>query len=254
MMFLLYPPNRRRVYRGVSAHTSAYGHHFGGADAYAGLTAYAGQPPVHLLFRLDLNDARLGLTLPGARWLPLLCAIRYGACDLAYRALSDTRVEIVMQAAQEAWHDYPRHSYPDALPARPLDLTAQDWDPDRPETVLPHIGVLGCEELTPSQFEALARYVDSEGLYDPEIHTDWENVEEFVREAAAYPFLQGKPEGRCPDPACGRYGQYRGMHTFVVFEADSEQAKSLWGDAENLLLSYRICPECSTILACNECS
>jgi hypothetical protein len=31
----------------------------------------------------------VGVSLPGAEWLPFLCAIRYGACDQGYQVVSD---------------------------------------------------------------------------------------------------------------------------------------------------------------------
>ena len=85
----------RQLYRGRRGQESPFGHNFGGAADYSGLAAYDLQPPTHLLFRLNTADPAVGLTLPASGWLPLLCAIRYGACNLGYRVVSDNEVKIL---------------------------------------------------------------------------------------------------------------------------------------------------------------
>src|SRR5262245_55983128 len=107
MLLEFFHPESRRVFRGERDKKSAFGHMFGGAADYSGLAAYERQPPVHLLFRLNTADPAVGVTLPKAKWLPLLCAIRFGACDLGYRVLSDEKVKILLQSDKKAWDDFP---------------------------------------------------------------------------------------------------------------------------------------------------
>jgi hypothetical protein len=53
----------RHVFRGVRNRKSKFGHMFGGAADYEGLIADKGQPPVHLLFRLNTADPAVGSRL-----------------------------------------------------------------------------------------------------------------------------------------------------------------------------------------------
>src|SRR5207248_3252713 len=114
--FAIFHQDSKRVFLGKWGTKGPFGHRFGGPAEYSGLAAYKRQPPVHLLFRLNMTDPRVGVTLPGVNWLPLLCAIRYGACDLGYRVLSDDAVRILHQSETKAWKDFPSADYPAALP------------------------------------------------------------------------------------------------------------------------------------------
>src|SRR5262249_59735794 len=102
-----------------------------------GLRVKRGQPAVHLLFRLNTAGPALGVhlagarsvrsrspvswrrrrapgkALPGPQWLPLLCAIRYGACDLGYRVVSEGEVKILRQGEVRAWEGFPYADYPE---------------------------------------------------------------------------------------------------------------------------------------------
>jgi hypothetical protein len=77
------------VFLGKRGGESPFGHAFGGSADYAGLAIPDGQPPAHQLLRLNTADPAVGVSLPGAEWLPFLCAIRYGACDQGYQVVSD---------------------------------------------------------------------------------------------------------------------------------------------------------------------
>src|SRR5437762_4018977 len=117
MYLAVFHPETRRVFRGKGGKKARFGHMFGGTTEYAGLAAWKRQPPVHLLFRLNTADPAVGVTLPGVQWLPLLCAIRYGACDLGYRVLSDGEVKILHQTESKAWRGFPYKDYPKKIPS-----------------------------------------------------------------------------------------------------------------------------------------
>src|SRR5438132_14402046 len=97
MVLSIFHPEARHVFTGRRGKISSFGHMFGAAANYSGVAAYKRQPPVHLLFRLNTADPAVGVPLSGADWLPLLCAIRYAACDLGYRVVSDGEVKILHQ-------------------------------------------------------------------------------------------------------------------------------------------------------------
>lgn len=251
MLLELFHPASRQVFRGKRGRDSRFGHTFGGATDYAGLAAFRGEPPVHLLLRLNTVDPAVGVTIPGVQWLPLLCAIRYGACDLGYRVTSDREVKILHQAEAKAWDDFPYDGYPERLPASPLVLEEGVYDPSDPENALSYAGVFGYDALSPKQLAALARHVEKKGLLD--IFDHYETGEDYLREGNCLPFTQGLPVEDCPDPACVNHGQVSSLRTLAVFREGRPQARDLWGpDCGSLQIIYQICPACSAIRTTNE--
>src|SRR5260370_863882 len=135
MFLAFFHQESRRVFCGKRGKKSPFGHMFGGAADYSGLAASRRQP-VHLLFRLNTADPALGVTLPGVDWLPLLCAIRYGACNLGYRVVSDEEVKILHQTEKKAWDDFPYQGYAEKLQAQPVAITEGAYDPSKLENPL----------------------------------------------------------------------------------------------------------------------
>ena len=250
-MFLeLFHPASRQVFRGKRGHGSEYGHVFGGASDYAGLAAFSGEPAVHLLFRLNTADPAVGVTIPGVRWLPLLCAIRYGACDLGYRVTSDRDVKILHQRETRAWDGFPYDGYPDRLPASPLLLEEGVYDPSDPKNALFYAGVFGYDALSPEQFAALARQVEKDGLLDI---FDYETGEGYLREGNCLPFSQGPPVEGCPAPGCPNHGRGSSLRTLAIFQEGRPEARDLWGpNCGSLQIVYQICPACSAIRTTNQ--
>src|SRR4051794_28820588 len=81
----------------VSEGASPYKHTFGGPPRHEGVQLAGLGRPAHLLYCFDLEDPAVGLTLPGVRWLPIYYAFwsQGGAFGIAYRVLSDDRVELL---------------------------------------------------------------------------------------------------------------------------------------------------------------
>ena len=208
MLLEIFHQAEERVVCGERRTGSSFGHMFGGAADYVGLRTSGKQPPVHLLLRLDMSDPSVGVTMPGIRWLPLLCAIRYGACDLGYRVVSDTEVAILHRREKRAWDGFPYDGYPAKLPPEPIDIREGSYDPANPRDALSYAGVFGYDALSPGQFEELARFVVREGIFDPEI-SECETPEEFL-EDNCWPFQQGKPEDACPNASCANRSTSRG--------------------------------------------
>lgn len=254
MNFTVYHQEARRVFRGVRGKKSPHGHCFGGAADYAGLTANEGQPPVHLLFRLNMADPAVGVTLDGVQWLPLLCAIRYGACDLGYRVLSDGVIKILYQEEAEAWDDFPYDGYAEKLRSQPMSLVEARYDPGNPRDALLCAGVFGYDALTPVQFDKLVRYVVKHRMYDPDIF-GWKSPEEYLREGNPWPFVQGPPNRACPEPSCANRQRRGSLRTFAIFEEEEKKVRKLWGpNCDGLQIVYQICPLCGAIHTSNQCT
>lgn len=233
---------------------SRYGHTFGSDVSYTGLRAFRGKPPVHVLLRLNMDDPAVGVPAQPSRWLPLLCAIRYGACDLGYRVVSDRGVEIFHQTEAKPWRGFPYPGYPTRLQPRPISyrLMPNDRDPQLDE--LKKIGVFGHDWLSRKQFGGLVRYVVQKGIWDRSISA-WASPDEAVREAC-WPLIQGRPDNDCPDPRCRNHDQKGAMKVFSVFEEDSwEGGRQLWGpDCGSLQIIHEFCPSCGAIRATNQCT
>jgi hypothetical protein len=258
MFFVIFHQDTRRLFTGTRSKKSRFGHSFGGATDYGGLKRFKSQPPVHLLFRLNMTDPAVGITLADLQWLPLLCAIRYGACHLGYRILSDSAVKILYQNESKAWDGFPYNDYPDKLPEQSLILKEVKYNPNKPKDAYVLAGIFGSEVLTPRQFARLASFLVEEELYpEPELYGgEWESPEEYLRIAHCWPFVQGRPHEACPDRNCPNHGQRGSLRIFAVFEErEKEVHRFLWGPGGPFLqIIYQICPKCSAIRVSNQCT
>lgn len=249
MSLSIFHVESRRIFREVRGQASPFGHAFGGATAYRGLQAFADQPPLHLLYRLNTADPDAGVRLPGAKWLPLLCALRYGGCGLGYRVLSDDAVQILHQREQAAWESYPSDDCPESLPVQPLTLREERYDPSRVADALGYAGVFGYGAFSPAQYDEIVRWVAAqEGLAEAYF---CETPEQYVSECGA-PFAQGVPLEGCPDPACANHAAESSLRTFAIYHEPQAAAGSLWGRNGGPQLAYQICPACSAIRVVNQ--
>lgn len=93
-MLELFQFEPRMIVRGSRSGSGQYDHWFGSPTPYRGLQTDDHRLPVHILFRLDASDPLIPFRPKSARFVPLLCAVHYYACPLAYRVVSDDTVEI----------------------------------------------------------------------------------------------------------------------------------------------------------------
>jgi hypothetical protein len=252
MSLTIFHQASRRLFHGKRGKASPFGHTFGGSADYSGLTAHRRRPPVHLLFRLNTADPAVGVTVPGAQWLPLLCAIRYGACDLSYRVVSDEVVKILHQTEAKPWANFPYEGFPDKLPVIPVRFAEGSYDPAKVEDGLFYAGVFGYDALSPRQYARLVRRVEKEGV--PEL-LGWESVDAYLKEGNGSPFVQGRPVDDCPDPACANHGREGSLRPFAIFREEPKEYRKLWGPhGGNLQIIYQVCPACAAILTSNQCT
>jgi len=247
MFLTVFHEETRRIFHGKRGKKSRFGHMFGGAADYFGLSTSKRRPPVHLLFRLNTEDPAVGVTLPGVQWLPLLCAIRYGACALGYRVVSDEEVKILRQAEKKPWKNYPDDGYLEKLPVQPILFKKGSYDPDNVEDVLGYAGVFGYGALTPKQYARVLRFLKKKRLAEL---FDCESAEALLEEGGALPglFDQGPPVEDCPDPTCENHGREASLQTFLIFVEGWIEAQTLWGpNSEIPKIIYQICPKCGAI-------
>ena len=186
-----------------------YTHWFGGAPTRRGLVPPGGDHAVNLLYDLDLRDPRLGLAsrFPGLERLPLLNALQYNCCAIAYRVVSDDAVEILSAADN------------DRLPK---------WDEnfpfDRYPATFSRVPIVA-EPLSPEIRGLLDRTIDEIGDDHGDLLSDAEH--ERLR-SEGYPFAQvggrhfmwqGIPEWPCPTVDCRVANEFptnEGKEVFAV--------------------------------------
>jgi hypothetical protein len=244
----LFQQRKRLIYRGIRGEDSEFGHTFGSSIGYEGLAPGGRQPSLHVLFRLNTSDPGVGIELQSAKWLPLICAIRFGACDVTYRVVSDSKIEI-LNLESKAWKGFPYPDYPKKLAPEPVSLRRYAYNADKPLDVLFYGGILGYRALTAKQFDNVIDFVKRKKLWDSRIDG---SPEEYVRKNDR-PFSQGAPDSACRNPACKRHGKKGAMRTFALFQEATERLKVLWGPCCDLQIIYQFCPTCQAIHTTNQC-
>lgn len=261
MFFVLFDHDMRRLSFGERSGQSKYGHTFGTLVDYSGLKVGRGKPPVHVLFRINLKDPCVSLKLGTISWLPLLCAIRYGACHLGYRVDSDDSVTILHQADRQLWDGFPSADYPTILPVEPVAFRRRKYRATDPQDVYVWAGVFGYEHVSQRQFGRVVNWAQEVGVVDETDLSEGETIESFLRESEC-PFVQGRPVEACPNPDCPNSRRKQSLKTLAVFSQELDpierrrgKVKSLWGDnCEDLQIIYQICPKCSAISTTNQCT
>jgi hypothetical protein len=247
MQLAIFHQQTKQVFRGIRGKKSPFEHMFGGSADYAGLTPYQRQPPVHLLFRLNTADPAVGVTLRKTQWLPLLCAIRYGACNLGYRVTSDKKVKILYQEYDAPWDDFPYDGYPTKLPAKPVALQAA-YDPQDLKDVFYYAAAIGYETVSAKQYAQLVRRVEKHFRLKPGSGDDY-------LQKSCEPFVQGEPKDKCPDPACQNHRSKGKLRTLAIFEEELKKEAEFWGPScENLQIIWQLCPKCAAIRTTNQCT
>lgn len=209
---------------------------------------------IHLLHRIDLTDPAIPISIPGRRWLPLYYCFDSRLTHLGYQLLSDEEMLIHIPRDQggvtreESW---PEDNYPLEFPRVPIAIEPYPYDPTDLDDAYAWAGVFGISQLSTSN-QALARtrvaeLMDGLGFHTPE--TD----EEFD-EALSYPFMQGKPNSRCPNPVCGNHDRQGSMATIAIMPAEPVTGIQTFGSfGDGVIVIFELCPKCQTIQVTNQC-
>lgn len=246
MEFIIFHTTPNRVVKVNCVERSEYGHAMGGSAAYEGLTPIPDSPPIHLLFRLNQDDPVLGQVVSGVQWLPLLCGIHYHACNLGYHVVSNNEVKILHIETPDIHRDS-HDDFPDVLPfVESIALRTTNYDPNNIEHALLCARVFEFEGMDPERFQELIRHVEEE---DSEQLERFEtSAEEALRNIVCSPFMQGRPDDDCPDPACSNHGRKGTLRTLAIFtESWMRDYDRLWLGRGNPQIVYQICPDCCAI-------
>lgn len=247
MPLQIFHPTLRQVAYSVQPNPPRYGHYLGGSADDLKLTP-APAVPLHLLFRINLEDPAIGLTLSGVKWLPLLCAIRYGACDLSYRVVSDSEVSILHLEQKEALPDFPTANYPASFEKLPIELATDGYNPDDPRSAWGFSAIFGTAHLNDDQKQQIVNLIRETGEYKEFRHSAEQTPLDFVAGNTGGPFFEFKPLDPCPDAQCSNSSVEGSLRTFALYMAGGAFHETLWGpNHADVQVIYQICPLCQAI-------
>jgi hypothetical protein len=233
-----------------------YRHSFGGPPRHAGITPEGGTEPLHLVYTLDLNDPRLGITFPRTRKLPLYYGFVYDGGGVSYQVISEEEIQIVKMESLTSFENYPYKKYPAEFPRHSVSLRRLPFNPKEIEDVQEYSGVFGFDwvakedrsEMYQALVQELKHRYDHEQLRPPQTLSEMTRF--FYR-----PFAQGRPAPFCPNSKCPRYNRGKPMLVLAVIEGEPIRGIHLWGkDNDDVWIIFLICPRCHTIQSYNECT
>lgn len=112
---------------------SSYQHYFGGPLALTLKNFSSKQGTLHRLLTIYLTDSLLNLEIPELSQLPLLYGFMFDGCQLSYKVLDDSTVEILSLEPTEISSDWPYENYPEQFQEQPVTfatpqkLSEKEW-------------------------------------------------------------------------------------------------------------------------------
>ena len=107
----------------VIGQAGEFNHFFGGPNDLQVLGFPEGQPMLHRVLNLDLNDPQINFALAGIQQLPLLYGFVFNGCEVQYRVLSDGVIQIEHLTPSSALPDWPYSEYPVDFARVPIQIT-----------------------------------------------------------------------------------------------------------------------------------
>lgn len=235
---------------------SKFGHTFGGPPDRTGTSREdCNGILIHLLHRLNLDDAAIPIAIPGIRWLPFYYCFDFRVNELGYRLLSDESLVTYFPKDDPNVTDHeewPDKDYPPEFPKSSIKISPYDYNPTDPEDAYDWAGIFGIDKLTKSDQEMLkkraAKLMEGLGFYAPE-------TEEEFREALSRPFAQGRPAGTCLNPGCLNHKRSGRMSTIAIMPAEPVKGVHTFGRwGSEVQLIFQMCKRCYTIRVSNQCT
>jgi hypothetical protein len=247
MLASLFNVSGVRMFRLEIGKEDEYGHFFGRPAIHQGV-AMRGFPP---------EDPRIGVRIPGVKWLPLYHAFRSIMC---YRVLSDVRVKMLNEPYSKK--DLPRNYLDDfPLPFRrvPVRLIELKYDPRDAEDVYFYGGIFGIDMLNAAERRAVKRGIQRK--FRRLLPADEELEDDRIHLVGGI-FPQGYPHRPCPNKSCPNAGAAGNLHTLFSLSFDDEDKNRQRNDPSAVLdkelagvhLIYQICPLCLSLDVTGQCT
>lgn len=246
-----------RVAEAVAAPKSPARHKFGGTLTFEETREDCGFP-IHLLYDLDLSDPLIDIKIPNVKRLPLIYCFSYEnqRMEVGYQIVSETQLTFYFNPDEriELSSDerFPMKDFPTSFPTIPVELKSTQFNPSNPEDAGKYFNVFGISKLSPNDQQAfLDGFLAWWNQFAPE---PWTGTMEELLEYHSGPTVQQHPASRCPNPKCRNHNQRRKMNIFALIPSDPHPGISLWGKGgRGTQIVFEICPECSSIVASNQC-
>jgi hypothetical protein len=235
------------------AGSSKFKHTFGGPPAHRGATRDECGRLLHLLHRIDLDDPLIGIEIPGAQWLPFYYCFDFRVNALGYRLRTDDELTVFFWPNEpnvSKVESFPNDDFPPEFPRRTVKVVRVPFDPSDPEDAYVFGAIFGLEKLSAKdRAVVLQREADQVDLiegYRPE-------SEEELLKSLSYPFAQGPPRSRCPNPACANHRTPGGLDVIALMPAEPLRGVRTFGRwSEGVQLIFELCPQCHTIHVSNQ--
>lgn len=231
--------------------SSEYKHSLGGDPSDFGMHFSGPAVPLHLVYRLDLSDPLIGLSLPTGRWLPLCYGFGFGGARTTYVVRSDSHIETVEPICEIYDPDFPYEKYPLRFAQHAVSFAPAAYDPADVDDALRLAGVFGLDGLSPAGRRKAMDRLDEFGFFEEADAYDMTR-DEFL-DTCGFPFAQGIPETDCPNPNCAYFRKADSLVVIGLIVGDPADDVSLWGGPEVQLIFQR-CRRCNCITVTNQCT
>lgn len=205
------------VTRQVSASNSEYHHYFGGSMKQHSLEIVNSDQLFHLLYLLDTNDPLIPLSIPNARYVPLLFDFQFEQ-SLVYRVVGKGQVEIIDRDDDIFW-EFPYEDYPLYFPAKEVFFEKAAFNLNEAQHALAYQGVFGIDHLSVSERKKAIAIVES-SMRSKRYSRKGDQTPEEVMNQGFAPFVQGEPSNRCGNSQCTAGVDYLSEETQVELSDD----------------------------------
>lgn len=255
MNTFLYQVPKLRVFGIEAGKPARYDHTFGGPPQHEGVVPKGGTHALHLLYSLNTDDPGVGIKIPGVRRLPLYHGFVYDHCGLGYRVVSDTEIQILHLESLSVPDAFPHEDYPVAFRKASVQICKTHFNHKDTEHAIAFAGVFGFDWVPkrerPKMHKILAEKYPNYSIDDDEPP---ESFEELAK-AFESPFMQGRPDSKCPNRKCPNHKHHGRMQVLATVDNKPVPRVSLWGKwGEGVQLIFEICPKCRSIYTSNQCT
>ncbi len=230
-------------------------HTFGGPLRPQGTDRSAtGGRRLHQLFDLDLTDPAIpeALRKLGLTRIPLLYCFDFRVNRFGYRCLEDGTVHVFFWKKEQnvsRKEAFPSDPFPDEFPQRAVSLKREPYDPASSADALRFAGVFGLAGLARP---ARTRVLKEQRTWFENLNGEPPESESALEAWLSGPFLQGRPNSRCPNPECRWHRVSGGLNPFCVVPSEPVPGVSLFGAHGGIQVVYERCPACEMIVASNQ--
>ncbi len=180
-----------------------------------------------------MDDPKVGVSIPAVRWLPLYHGFVYDGCGLGYRVVSDSKIEILhLDSPLKIPKEFPYKDYPSAFLQFSVKICDTKFNAKDPKQALEYSGIFGFDWVPESNRAKMYKFLAKEFRADQWMDPPPEPPESFEELAKQFerPFMQGRPNSKCPNSKCLNHAVAGKMHILALVMDKPAPGVSLWGE------------------------